>query len=314
MRTTEQRHAKAVAHLWNTLLDAGHIYKGQHEGWYAISDEAFYPDNQVHQVTDDQGQTTMVSTESGQKVEWTMEENYKFKLSAFERPLLDWIEQNPQAIVPANRKNEVISWIQAGLSDLSISRLRSRLDWGIPVPNDPQNHTIYVWLDALTNYMTAKGYPENDTNDVLPAKVHVVGKDILRFHAVYWPAFLMAANLPLPEQILAHAHWTMNKQKMSKSRGNVADPFLVMDTYGVDTVRYYLMRDGGLADDGDYSEEEIKKRYKKDLAGMFGNLLNRSTGQALNPEGCVPGLTSTAVDPRDQEIHDKLTALPGKLY
>ncbi|SAM05230.1 hypothetical protein [Absidia glauca] len=311
MRTTEQRHAKAVSHLWNTLLDAGHIYKGQHEGWYAISDEAFYPDNQVHQVTDDQGQTMMVSTESGQKVEWTMEENYKFKLSAFERPLLDWIEQNPQAIVPANRKNEVISWIQAGLSDLSISRLRSRLDWGIPVPNDPQNHTIYVWLDALTNYMTAKGYPENDTNDILPAKVHVVGKDILRFHAVYWPAFLMAANLPLPEQILAHAHWTMNKQKMSKSRGNVADPFLVMDTYGVDTVRYYLMRDGGLADDGDYSEEEIKKRYKKDLAGMFGNLLNRSTGQALNPEGCVPGLTSTAVDPRDQEIHDKLTALPG---
>ncbi|KAI8333174.1 tRNA synthetases class I (M)-domain-containing protein [Chlamydoabsidia padenii] len=313
MRTTEPRHAQAVSQLWNTLLEAGHIYKGQHEGWYAVSDEAFYPDNQVHQVTDDQGQISMVSIETGQKVEWMTEENYKFKLSAFEQPLLDWISQNPQAIVPANRKNEVISWIQAGLSDLSISRLRSRLDWGIPVPNDSSDHTIYVWLDALTNYITAKGYPDNvKDNSDLPAKVHVVGKDILRFHAVYWPAFLMAAHLPLPEQILAHAHWTMGKQKMSKSRGNVADPFLVLDTYGVDTVRYYLMRDGGLADDGDYSEEEIKKRYKKDLAGQFGNLLNRSTGQALNPEGKVPGLTLTSeIDPRDQAIHEKLTALPG---
>ncbi|KAI8099181.1 tRNA synthetases class I (M)-domain-containing protein [Halteromyces radiatus] len=308
MRTTEPRHAKAVSHLWNALLNAGYIYKGQHEGWYAISDEAFYPDNQVHKITDEQGNDMMVSTESGQRVEWTMEENYKFKLSDFEQPLLDWIEQNPQVIVPANRKKEVISWIQAGLGDLSISRLRSRLDWGIPVPNDPENHTIYVWLDALTNYITAKGYP--DTTEQISAKVHVVGKDILRFHAVYWPAFLMAAGLPLPQQILAHAHWTMGKQKMSKSRGNVADPFEVMETYGVDPVRYYLMRDGGLADDGDYSEDGIKKRYKKDLAGQLGNLLNRSTGESLNPEGKVPAMASI-VDSRDKTIHDKLTALPG---
>ncbi|ORZ25941.1 tRNA synthetases class I (M)-domain-containing protein, partial [Absidia repens] len=323
MRTTEPRHAVAVSHLWNTLVESGYIYKGQHEGWYAISDEAFYPDNQVHEITDDKGETMMVSIESGQKVEWTMEENYKFKLSAFEKPLLDWIEQNPQAIVPSNRKNEVISWIQAGLSDLSISRLRSRLEWGIPVPTDPQNHTIYVWLDALTNYITAKGYPhlledgsseENKDQDdkTLSAKVHVVGKDILRFHAVYWPAFLMAAKLPLPQQILAHAHWTMGKHKMSKSRGNVADPFQVMDLYGVDSVRYYLMRDGGLADDGDYSEDHIKMRYKKDLAGQLGNLLNRSTAPSLNPEAQVPAVALEVmdhVDPRDRPLHDKLVAL-----
>ncbi|KAI9302214.1 tRNA synthetases class I (M)-domain-containing protein [Cunninghamella echinulata] len=311
MRTTEPRHAKAVQHLWNILLKEGYIYKGQHEGWYAVSDEAFYPENQVTKIKGDEDNNNpqeekMVAIESGQPVEWMVEENYKFKLSAFQKPLLDWIHNNPQAIVPSNRKNEVVSWIEAGLEDLSISRLRSRLDWGIPVPNDPEQHTIYVWLDALTNYITAKGYPSNSKD--INAKVHVVGKDILRFHAVYWPAFLMAAKLPLPEQILAHAHWTMNKSKMSKSKGNVADPFLAMDTFGVDAVRYYLMKDGGFADDGDYSEEELKKRYKKDLAGQLGNLLNRSIGKSLNPMNQLTTTALTEVDKRDQVLHDKLVS------
>lgn len=305
-RTTNKHHAVAVHNLWNVLLEKGYLYKGKHEGWYAVSDEAFYANNQVQEVVDEKtGEKIMVSIESGQRVEWTAEENYKFKLSAFGDRLLDWIDKNPNAIVPNNRKNEVKSWVKAGLSDLSVSRLRSRLDWGIPVPNDPE-HTIYVWLDALTNYLTATGYPwkeDSSKKDFFPPDVQVVGKDIVRFHAIYWPAFLMAAELPLPKQILAHAHWTMGKQKMSKSRGNVADPFQVMKDYGVDPVRYYLVRDGGLADDGDYSEEMIHTRYKKDLAGQLGNLLNRCTAKSLLPNGIIPGKFNDTVDPKDQPMH-----------
>ncbi|KAI8380373.1 tRNA synthetases class I (M)-domain-containing protein [Blakeslea trispora] len=307
-RTTNVHHVKAVNELWNTLLKNGYLYKGKHEGWYAVSDEAFYADNQVQEVIDEKtGQKIMVAIESGQRVEWTSEENYKFRLSAFENRILDWIEQNPTAIVPNNRKNEVISWVKAGLSDLSVSRLRSRLNWGIEVPNDPE-HTIYVWLDALTNYLTATGYPWKDHSehkDAFPPDVQVVGKDIIRFHAIYWPAFLMAAELPLPKQILAHAHWTMGKQKMSKSRGNVADPFQALQDYGVDSVRYYLVRDGGLADDGDYSEDMIRTRYKKDLAGQLGNLLNRATAKSLLPGGIVPKKNGS-IDPRDDELHNQI--------
>ncbi|KAI8071664.1 tRNA synthetases class I (M)-domain-containing protein [Gongronella butleri] len=313
MRTTEPRHVAAVQRLWQELEAAGYIYKGKHEGWYAVSDEAFYPDNQVHDVQDEEsGQWIKVAKESGKAVEWTVEENYKFRLSAFEQPLLEWIRANPRAIMPAARRNEVVAWIEAGLGDLSISRLRSRLSWGIEVPNDAQ-HTVYVWLDALTNYITARGYPRADGDDrsLLNGAVHVVGKDILRFHAVYWPAFLLAAKMQLPAQILAHAHWTMGKQKMSKSLGNVVDPFEMLDTFGVDPVRYFLMRDGGLTDDGDFSVEGIKLRYKKDLASQLGNLLNRATGAALNPQAHVPPQPAT-VDPRDRAIHDCLAALPGK--
>ncbi|CAO3643212.1 unnamed protein product [Mucor hiemalis] len=315
-RTTNKHHEVAVHELWNKLLEKGYLYKGKHEGWYAVSDEAFYANNQVHEVIDEKtGEKVMASIESGQRVEWTAEENYKFKLSAFGDRLLDWIKENPNAIVPNNRKNEVKSWVKAGLSDLSVSRLRSRLDWGISVPNDPE-HTIYVWLDALTNYLTATGYPwkkDSQNKDFFPPDVQVVGKDIVRFHAIYWPAFLMAAELPLPKQILAHAHWTMGKQKMSKSRGNVADPFQVLKDYGVDPVRYYLVRDGGLADDGDYSEEMIHTRYKKDLAGQLGNLLNRTTAKSLLPNGIIPGKVNDTVDLKDQLIHSTIVETAGKL-
>ncbi|KAL1935512.1 hypothetical protein VTP01DRAFT_4652 [Rhizomucor pusillus] len=312
MRTTEPRHKKAVAALWKALEEKGYIYKGKHEGWYAVSDEAFYADNQVQEIHDpNTGEKMMVAVESGKKVEWTAEENYKFKLSAFQEPLLKWIEANPDAIVPSNRRNEVISWIKGGLEDLSVSRLRSRLDWGIPVPSDPE-HTIYVWLDALTNYMTATGYPwVPGQKTEWPADVHVVGKDIVRFHAIYWPAFLMAADLPLPKQILAHAHWTMNKTKMSKSLQNVVDPFPFIETFHADPVRYYLLRDGGLADDGDFSMENFEKRYKKELAGQLGNLVARCTGTAINAAGTAPGRLSNSVRPEDSKLHEMLAALPS---
>ncbi|KAI9471803.1 MAG: tRNA synthetases class I (M)-domain-containing protein [Benjaminiella poitrasii] len=313
-RTTNMHHIEAVNALWNKLMKDGYIYKGKHEGWYAISDEAFYANNQVQEIEDKtSGQKIMIAIESGQRVEWTSEENYKFRLSAFRDRLLEWIDKNPTAIVPNNRRNEVISWLKLGLTDLSISRLRSRLKWGIQVPNDP-DHTIYVWLDALTNYLTATGYPWSDDtkdNNAFPPDVQVIGKDIIRFHAVYWPAFLMAAGLPLPKQILAHAHWTMGKQKMSKSRGNVVDPFQVIKQYGVDAIRYYLIRDGGLADDGDYSEEMIQKRYKKDLMGQLGNLLNRATAKSLLPNRIVPGNYNIMIDARDKVIHDQITKTAG---
>ncbi|KAI8642144.1 tRNA synthetases class I (M)-domain-containing protein [Parasitella parasitica] len=308
-RTTSKQHAKAVNELWDQLLKNGYLYKGKHEGWYAVSDEAFYANNQVHESIDEKtGAMIMLATESGQRVEWTSEENYKFKLSAFGDRILQWIDENPSAIVPNSRKNEVVSLVKQGLSDLSVSRLRSRLDWGIQVPNDA-DHTIYVWLDALANYLTATGYPwttDSTLKEFFPPDVQVVGKDIIRFHAIYWPAFLMAAGLPLPKQILAHAHWTMGKQKMSKSRGNVADPFQVMKDYGVDTVRYYLVRDGGLTDDGDYSEERIQTRYKKDLADQLGNLLSRATAASLLPSGSVPG-KNQSIDPRDQMLHHQIS-------
>ncbi|KAI7901075.1 tRNA synthetases class I (M)-domain-containing protein [Cokeromyces recurvatus] len=284
-RTTNKHHKEAVKALWNKLLLNGYFYKGKHEGWYSISDEAFYTNSQVQEVIDEKtGQKIMVSIETGQPVEWTSEENFKFRLSAFRDRLLEWIEKNPTVIVPSNRRNEVISLLKLGLSDLSVSRLRSRLQWGIKVPNESE-HTIYVWLDALTNYLTATGYPwlkDIKNKDAFPPDVQVIGKDIIRFHAIYWPAFLMAAELPLPKQILAHAHWTMGKQKMSKSRGNVVNPFQIIKKYGADAVRYYLVRDGGLADDGDYSEEMIQTRYKKDLIGQFDTMIHNQILETAN--------------------------------
>ncbi|KAL1922969.1 uncharacterized protein VTP21DRAFT_9345 [Calcarisporiella thermophila] len=323
IRTTDQQHAPAVAELWNRLSANGSIYKGTHEGWYSVSDEAFYTQNQVHEKIDEKtGEKYMASIETGQRVEWTSEVNYKFRLSAYRDKLVGWLRENPDAIVPPQRHREILSWLEAGTGDLSVSRPRARLDWGLPVPGDSE-HTVYVWLDALTNYLTVTGFPSiqpppslppqvHSTNSAWPADVHIVGKDILRFHSVYWPAFLMAAGLPLPRKILAHAHWTMGRQKMSKSRGNVADPFEVLEKFGVDAVRYYLIRDGGIADDGDYSEQTLGTVYKKELAGQLGNLLNRATSSTLNPTGTVPALKSE-VDERDRALHAKLEGLPASI-
>ncbi|KAF8923062.1 tRNA synthetases class I (M)-domain-containing protein [Dissophora ornata] len=320
IRTTEPRHAIAVKEIWDQLWDRGYIYKGMHEGWYSVSDEAFYPSTQVEEKMNEKtGEKYHIAIETGKLVEWTTEENYKFKLSAFTDKLLEWLDQNPDTIVPKSRHQEVQGWLKAGLADLSISRPRSRLNWGIPIPGD-DSHVMYVWMDALTNYLTVTGYPWKDMSESekavcgWPADAQVVGKDILRFHAVYWPAFLMAAELAPPKRIIAHAHWTQSKMKMSKSIGNVVDPFTAMTEFGTDTIRFYLMNDGGLADDADYSSVLVMQRYKKLLAGQLGNLLSRSASVILNPSSAVPAKPSQgSIHPDDKALHLKLQYLP-KVY
>lgn len=251
----------------------------------------------------------MVSTETGQEVEWAEETNYHFKLSAMRENLLEFYAKNPDFIVPAARYKAVVEEVTSGLSDLSISRPRSRLSWGIPVPSN-EEQTIYVWLDALVNYITVTGYPWTPGKESIggwPADVHVVGKDIVRFHCIYWPAFLLALDLPLPKQILTHAHWTMNQKKMSKSVGNVVDPFYAMKRYGVDTMRFYMAHDGGIADDGNYSNREIISRYQSMLQGGLGNLANRICSKTFDLEAAIalgvdsPDLEMTKADEQLQE-------------
>ncbi len=278
IRTTDEDHKAAVDQFWRELNHRGYIYESKHEGWYCISDETFYPESQVHMVLDPStGRKLYASMETGKEVTWTSETNYHFKLAAFRDRLLRYYKDHPTFIVPRERMNFIIKEVEAGLSDLSVSRPSSRLSWGIPVPGD-ESQTIYVWLDALINYITATGYPRmtGQTADWLwPPECQIIGKDIIRFHCIYWPAFLMALDLPLPKQFLSHAHWTMNQAKMSKSLGNVVNPFFAMERFGVDTIRYYMVRDGGIIDDAAYENSFIIARYKKDLQGGFGNLVSR---------------------------------------
>ncbi|KAI1827892.1 tRNA synthetases class I (M)-domain-containing protein [Xylaria intraflava] len=281
IRTTDPEHRDAVEYFWERLHDSGYIYENKHEGWYCVSDETFYPENAVEKRVDPTtGKTFMVSIETGNAVEWTVERNYHFRLTAFRDRLLTFYRENPTWVVPSSRYAEIMHWVENKLEDLSVSRPASRLDWGIPVPNDP-SQTIYVWLDALVNYITATGYPlwqpGSGRTGAWPADVHVVGKDIIRFHCIYWPAFLMALNLPLPRQILSHGHWLMSKQKMSKSVGNVVNPFFALDRWGVDTMRYFLIYSGHVSEDCDYNNAFIVEKYKKGLQGGLGNLLNRVT-------------------------------------
>lgn len=281
IRTTDPEHRDAVEYFWARLRESGHIYETKHEGWYCVGDETFYPHSMVEKrVSPLTGKAFMASTETGNAVEWTEEKNYHFRLTAFRDRLLQFYDDNPGWVVPNNRFVEVISWVQNNLEDLSISRPISRLDWGIPVPDDP-SQTIYVWVDALINYITVAGYPVwppgSEHKKGWPADVQVVGKDIVRFHSVYWPALLMALDLPPPKRILSHGHWLMSRQKMSKSVGNVVNPFFALDRWGVDTMRYFLTYNGAMANDSDYSNEFIVDRYKKGLQGGLGNLLNRIT-------------------------------------
>lgn len=281
IRTTDPEHRDAVEYFWARLRDGGYIYESKHEGWYCVSDETFYPDNMVEKrISPTTGKIFTASIETGNAVEWTEEKNYHFRLTAFRDRLLDFYQNNPAWVVPNNRFVEVIDWVEHHLEDLSISRPANRLDWGIRVPDDP-SQTIYVWLDALVNYITTAGYPfwQPGSGHTLgwPADVHVVGKDIIRFHCVYWPAFLMALDLPLPIQVLSHGHWLMGKQKMSKSIGNVVNPFFALERWGVDPMRYFLLRGGNIIDDCDYDNALIVITYKKWLQGGLGNLLNRIT-------------------------------------
>ncbi|KAL3781752.1 hypothetical protein HJC23_004851 [Cyclotella cryptica] len=282
MRTTEEEHKEAVRHLWKVLVDKGAIYLGSYEGWYSVRDECYYNESEL---VDGKAPT-------GAEVTWVKkEDSYFFKLSDYQDKLLQYYEQNQDFIAPESRRNEVVSFVKGGLKDLSISR--TTFDWGVKVPGEEEGHVMYVWLDALTNYISALGYPNMEDGSKFskfwPAALHVVGKDILRFHAVYWPAFLMAADLPLPRRIFAHGWWTKDGEKISKSLGNVIDPVELVETYGVDPTRFFLMSEVTFGNDGDFSDEKMIYKINANLANELGNLNQRiMTLVYKNCDGAVP--------------------------
>lgn len=283
IRTTEPRHHRSVQDLWKRLIDRDQIYLGSYAGWYAVRDEAFYAESELTKGPDGKKLAP-----SGAEVEWVEEPSYFFRLSDWEEPLLKFYAENPGFILPQSRRNEVLSFVKGGLQDLSVSR--TSFKWGIPVPDDDA-HIMYVWLDALTNYITAVGYPETDGEyaQYWPADLHMVGKDILRFHAVYWPAFLMAAELEPPRRVFAHGWWTNEGQKISKSLGNVIDPIKLIETYGLDQVRYFLLREVPFGNDGDFSHQAMINRMNGELANDLGNLAQRVLSMiAKNCAGTVP--------------------------
>ena len=291
IRTTEPRHHAASIEIWRRMEKAGDIFLKNYGGWYSVRDEAYYNESETT-VGDDK----VRRGPQGTPVEWTEEETYFFKLSDYEDRLLKHYEQNPDFILPPERRNEVVSFVKGGLEDLSISR--TTLDWGIPVPapkrEDGENspgHVMYVWVDALTNYLTGVGFPDEASPlwPYWPADVHVIGKDILRFHAVYWPAFLMSAGLPMPKRVFSHGFVLSKGEKMSKSVGNVVDPFDLVHAYGLDPVRYFFLREVNFGQDGNYSPEAIANRINADLANDLGNLAQRSLSMiAKNCGGTVP--------------------------
>ncbi|KAM7389181.1 hypothetical protein PAMP_023174 [Pampus punctatissimus] len=286
IRTTEERHRQAVEHFWSVLQSKGLIYKGSYEGWYSTQDESFLTPLQVTNALDSTGKEIKVSVESGHKVEWVKEENYMFRLSAFRSQLLDWLTVNPGAVQPECFYQVVLQWLQEDLPDLSVSRQKKRLQWGIPVPGDPEQ-TIYVWLDALVNYLTVAGYPDKHWQWWHVAN-HIVGKDILRFHAIYWPSFLLGAGLPLPQTIHVHSHWTVGGKKMSKSLGNVVDPLKCSQMFTIDGLRYFLLRQGVPDSDCDYTDDKVITLLNAELADSLGGLLNRCIAPALNPAQVYP--------------------------
>ena len=276
IRTTEKRHKDSVQYIWKELEKNGDIYLSKYSGWYSVSDEAFYNDDEI----EEEGGTKIAKI-SKSPVEWMNEESFFFRLSKWEKPLLEYIYKNPEFIQPISKKNEVISFVKNGLKDLSISR--KTFSWGIKVP-DNDNHVIYVWLDALTNYISALNYP--NLNDDLfkkfwPASIHLIGKDILRFHAIYWPAFLLAAKIKLPKKIYSHGWILSGDEKMSKSKGNILDPLDIIEKYGLDPLRYYLIKEVSFGNDGNISQKRLEDCINSDLANNFGNLCQRTVTFAI---------------------------------
>ena len=270
IRTTEKRHYNSVEEIWKRLVKSGDIYLGKYSGWYSVSDEAYYDEDEIEIID---GKKRSIS--SGSLVDWVEEESYFFKLSAWSEKLLKHYNENKDFILPKSRKNEVVKFVEKGLKDLSVSR--TSFSWGIPVPSNSK-HVIYVWLDALTNYLSALNFPNIKDKKFLnfwPADIHIIGKDILRFHTIYWPAFLLAANLPLPKKIFGHGWILSNDQKMSKSLGNILDPIKIIDDYGVDQLRYYLIKEVSLGNDGSISIENLTNCINNDLANNYGNLCQR---------------------------------------
>jgi len=293
IRTTEARHRVACQTLWSMLMERGHIRLGSYAGWYAVRDEAFYTEAEIHDG----------KAPTGAPVDWVEEPSYFFNLSEWQEPLLEFYEANPNFVGPESRFNEVKSFVRGGLRDLSVSR--ASFSWGVPVPDDDA-HVMYVWLDALTNYLTATGWPTDgefgDTErnaKFWPADLHMVGKDILRFHAVYWPAFLMAAGLPLPKRVFAHGWWTNEGEKISKSLGNVIDPNALAAEFGLDQTRYFLMREVPFGNDGDFSRRAMIHRMNGDLANDLGNLSQRVLSMIFKYcDGVMPTLPA---DPQDED-------------
>ena len=322
IRTTEEQHHRSSQAIWQRMADNGDIYLDSYAGWYSVRDEAYYAEDETVM-----GDDNVRRGPQGTPVEWVEEKSYFFKLSAYQDKLLALYASQPDFIGPDSRKNEVISFVKSGLRDLSISR--TTFDWGVKVPGDTE-HVMYVWVDALTNYITGVGFPdENDPNwRYWPADVHVIGKDIIRFHAVYWPAFLMSAGIPLQKRVYAHGFLFSRGEKMSKSVGNVVDPFNLADQYGVDQVRYFFLREVPFGQDGNYNHEAIVARINADLANDLGNLAQRSLSMiAKQYEGVLPepgaftdndkailaqadgmiGLARTAM--ATQQIHQALNAV-----
>ncbi|WP_114946284.1 methionine--tRNA ligase [Microvirga calopogonii] len=305
IRTTDPDHLPSTQELWRRMQEKGDIYLSNYSGWYSVRDEAYYDESELTKQPDGSWRAP-----TGTPVDWIEEESYFFRLSAYQDRLLAHYEANPDFISPETRRNEITSFVRSGLQDLSISR--TTFNWGLPVPGDPK-HVMYVWIDALNNYITGCGFPnENDPRwHYWPADVHIIGKDIVRFHTVYWPAFLMSAELPLPKRVFGHGFLLNKGEKMSKSVGNVVDPFDLADTYGVDQIRYFFMREVPFGQDGNYSHEAIVNRINADLANDLGNLAQRSLSMiAKNCDAAVPqpGEFTQA----DQDMLWLADALPGK--
>ncbi len=296
IRTTEKRHKSAVEEIFRRIEESGDIYLSEYEGWYDVRNEAFITETQYEEIMS-------LPEEKRPTIEKVKEESYFFRLSKYQDPLLEYYKEHPEFVQPNYRLNEVTRFVEGGLKDLSVSR--TTFTWGIPVP-DNSNHVIYVWFDALTNYLTGVGFPSDERmfNENWPADVHLVGKDILRFHAVYWPAFLMSAGLPLPKKVFAHGWWTVEGEKMSKSVGNVVDPYQVVEEFGADVFRYFLLREIPFGQDGDFSKNAIIARVNGELANGLGNLVSRTLGMiekyfdAVVPE---PG----GLEVEDESVRDK---------
>ncbi|RNF22781.1 putative methionyl-tRNA synthetase [Trypanosoma conorhini] len=321
IRTTNESHKKVVHELWSKLEAQGDIYLGRYEGWYSVSDESFLTAQNVTDGVDKDGNPCKVSLESGHVVTWLAEDNYMFRLSAFRERLLEWYHNNPGCIVPEFRRREVIRAVENGLNDLSLSRTKESVhNWAVPVPGDP-DHCIYVWLDALSNYYTGSRLRLDESGEELelvedyrqlerfPADLHVIGKDILKFHAIYWPAFLLSAGLPLPKTIVAHGWWTKDHKKISKSLGNVFDPVEKAREFGHDALKYFLLRESGFSDDGDYSDRNMAARLNGELADTLGNLVMRCTSAKINVHREWP--VPAAYNGKDEVLIQLIKDLPG---
>ncbi|HEY0629494.1 MAG TPA: methionine--tRNA ligase [Sphingomicrobium sp.] len=294
VRTTEPRHYESSQKIWKAMEANGDLYLDRYEGWYSVRDEAFYDESELVE-----GQGGEKLSPQGTPVEWTAEETWFFRLSNYQDRLLQLYRDNPDFIRPESRRNEVMRFVEGGLKDLSVSR--TSFDWGVPVPGSP-DHVMYVWVDALTTYMTGVGFADDPEayDRFWPADVHLIGKDIVRFHAVYWPAFLMSAGLKLPKQVFGHGFLLARGEKMSKSLGNVVDPMELAERYGVDALRYFLLREVSFGQDGSYSNEAIVNRVNSELANSFGNLAQRSLSMIFKNLGGVLPAAGEAID--DQEL------------